>query len=108
MAARRGLADISQMLEPSSGDLLKAWLWPIADGVEYVPNEDEFFRRVEVLWLAAQDIPYVAWTVQKQREGLRAWRRMPSVAQIVELVKPSVEPLLRRAAVYREIVATED
>lgn len=99
----------SQWCEPASLDVVTAWLWPIADGVEYTPSESEFFRRANVLWLATcERMPHVAWTVRAQREGLAVWRRMPSVASVIELVEEPVLPLLRRVELLKRIVRTVD
>jgi hypothetical protein len=84
--------------------VLTAWLWPIADGVEYTPTEADFFRRVRALEIAASDVPHVAWTLASQRRGLQTWHRLPSVAWILQLVGEDVAPLLSRVRQLRRIV----
>ena len=80
------LGKLLPLAGPAPRPVLLAWLWPIADAVEYPPAEDEFFRRLAALELVAADIPCVAWTKESQREALRIWKRFPSVAAIVQLV----------------------
>jgi hypothetical protein len=97
------LHQMGQYSAPAWDDTILAWMWPIADAVEYTPTEDDFMRRVKALSLAARDIPHVAWTLEKQRQGIRTWRRLPSVAQIMELVLPPVHPMMRMVAALRQI-----
>jgi hypothetical protein len=91
-------------MAPASLAVLTAWLWPIADGVEYTPTEADFFRRVRALEIAASDVPHVAWTLATQRRGMQTWHRLPSVAWILQLVGEDVAPLLSRVRQLRRIV----
>ena len=92
---------------PASEALIVAWLWPIADAVEYTPAEDEFFRRAHAVWMAADTVPHVAWTLSVQREGMRTWKRMPSAAAVIDLVYPRVRPLVARVRALRRIVSLQ-
>jgi hypothetical protein len=94
-------------MAPASLAVLTAWLWPIADGVEYTPTEADFFRRVRALEIAASDVPHVAWTLASQRRGLLKWSRFPAVGGetgICALVGEDVAPLLSRVRQLRRIV----
>jgi hypothetical protein len=102
VAAAKALTELEPMMMLPSESIVTAWLWPIGDAVEYTPAEDEFFRRAHVLWMAS-DLPHVAWTLAAQREGIRTWRRLPSVAAVLELVGGPVLPLIARHKALRHI-----
>jgi hypothetical protein len=104
--AKHLLAEHEPLMTPASHAVLMAWLWPIADGVEFTPGESDFFRRVRALEIAASDVPHVAWTLASQRRGLQTWHRLPSVAWILQLVGEDVAPLLSRVRQLRRIVAS--
>lgn len=106
-AAFDALAAIAPLLCPAPRDVLSAWLWPIANGVEWTPDDGEFNRRIAALEMVAGEVPGVAWTVDAQRDGLRQWRRFPSVAAIVELVSGPVRPLISRARGLRLLAALQ-
>lgn len=101
------LQALGAQMVPASRDVLLAWLWPIADGVEYTPTEDEFYRRLAALEIVNVGIPHVAWTIAAQQEGLRQWRKFPSVSAIVALVIEPVMPLLSRVRALRIIIGTD-
>jgi hypothetical protein len=73
---------------PASDERLMAWLWPIADAVEYTPSEGDFMRRFQALQLAAKTVPGVVWTEETQIKAMRAFAKFPSVAAILDLVEP--------------------
>jgi hypothetical protein len=102
--AKHRLLEHEPFMAPASLAVLTAWLWPIADGVEYTPSESDFFRRVRALEIAASDVPHVAWTLASQRRGLQTWHRLPSVAWILQLVGEDVAPLCSRVRQLRRIV----
>jgi hypothetical protein len=107
--ATDALAAINPLLGPASVDVITAFLWPVADAVEFVPEEDVFFRRVNVLHMATQDIPHVAWTQQACMALCRsAGRYLPSVQQIIEAVEPAVRPLLQRERALKQIIGQRD
>lgn len=101
--ARATLDELEPMMAPAPEATVTLWLWPIADGVEFTPAEDEFFRRARALHLVAVDVPHVAWTLEAQKAGLLAWRRLPSVSAVIDLVLPPVRPLLNRVRALRVI-----
>lgn len=95
-----GLADLAR---PCSYETMLAWMWPIADAVEYTPSESDFMRRVGALHMASVNVPWVAWTASKQRDAMLSWTKMPSVAVIVEHVMPPVRPLVRLVTALRQL-----
>lgn len=106
--AAEALAALRSRLEPASEDAIRAWLWPVANAVEYTPTEDEFQRRLSALLLVSDDVPGCAWSLQAQRMGLIEWRqRLPSVGSIVELVNGPVRKLISQARALRLIASTQ-
>jgi hypothetical protein len=95
-------------MQPAIFETVLAWFWPIGDAVEFTPTEDEFMRRTNALWMAAHEIPNVAWTLEKQREGMRMWRRLPSVAAVIELITPQIRPLIRTVNALGHIAGIEN
>jgi hypothetical protein len=107
--AAAALEVILPLLIPASAEALTAFLWPVADAVEFVPEEDVFFRRVNVLHMATQDMPHVAWTQQACMALCRsAGRYLPSVQQIIEAVEPGIRPLLQRERALKQIIGQRD
>lgn len=103
--AAHALEAIQPLCEPAPPAVLEAWLGMIARGVEYMPSEEDFAFRLSALCFAAAELPGVAWTQQAQRDGLMSWRKMPSVAAIMELVLPPIAPLLSRRRALQMIAS---
>lgn len=106
--ARQALALLTPLCEPATEEAVAAFLWPVADAVEFTPPEDEFFRRVRALWMAAEEVPHVAFTREAQLSGMRTWPRMPSVSAVLDLVLPPIFPLVTRRRALRMIAVSED
>jgi hypothetical protein len=109
--AQDALDALTPLLAPASPEAIAAFLWPVADAVEYTPEEDIFWRRVKVLHLAAEhaQIPHVAWTKSTSLSlCLSAGRYFPSVEAIVEAVMPSIQALIERRDALKAILALRE
>lgn len=91
VAYRRAL---SRYLGPASPEVISAWFWPLGDAVEWFPAADEFQRRLGVLIMFSDHIPWIAWNAKTQREACTTLKRLPAVATVHELIMPCVQKLL--------------
>lgn len=98
------LTALADQTSPATEATIVAFLWPVADAVEYTPSEADFYRRANVLHLATGDIPHVAWTYKAQRELCRTCRRLPSVQQIIEVIEPGIAGLQQRVRALNAII----
>ena len=103
--AAHALEAIRPLCVPAPGHVIDMWLSRIAQGVEFTPSDEDYSNRLAALCFAAADLPAVAWTEQAQRDGLMSWRKMPSVAAIMELILPPIAPLLSRRRALQMIAS---
>src|SRR6266436_2597580 len=94
VAARTHRQALVKYLLPASPEVIATWLWPVAGAVEYLPGEDEYSRRLSSLLLVSDQMPWIAWNRETQRAAVSTFKRLPSVAAILELVTPSVSKIL--------------
>src|SRR5271157_2682227 len=106
--AALALEEIEELCRPAVPEVVGLWLLPIAAAVRRGPEDTEFSQRLEALIMATGEFPYVAWTVRKQHEAMRAFTTFPSVKEIIDLIEPPVRPLLIRRRCLRTIVAGRD
>jgi len=92
-AARAHRRALAKYVLPASPEVIGAWFWPIGDAVEWTPTEDEFTRRLAVLISVSNHIPWGAWNLETQRAAILTFRRLPSVAAVIDLVSKEVESL---------------
>jgi len=106
--AALALGGIEELCKPAVPEVVGLWMLPIAAAVRRGPEDTEFSQRLEALIMATGEFPYVAWTVRKQHEAMRAFTTFPSVKEIIDLIEPPVRPLLIRRRCLRTIVAGRD
>lgn len=85
--ARAAARRFEALLRPATALEILAWLTPISIAVRNPPPAEDVQGVAAALSIL--DLPAAAFTLDAQREGMRAWRFFPSAADVAALIEPA-------------------
>ena len=99
--------ELEAQCKPVPASTVRDWCRPIGAAVRNPPTNEDFAAWAAALMIVCGDLAVGVFTVDTQREALRAFQIFPAVADVSQLLGPKSHTLRARRDALRRIAESE-